>query len=138
VTDPADTKLVRGMADEARAFLEGHSWCESVDDLQLGDNVGGIVGVFLATITPARAEVDDRLWVIVGDIPPLYLVTDELPTPRAALESYVEWRREWIDAVHDRRAVDDLPPVDLAPTDANAERLAVRLDYIETMVQEWR
>jgi hypothetical protein len=126
------------MADTARVYLERHAWCERVVDLEFGDGVGGVVAVFLATIVPAHEGVDDRLWVIVGDVPPLYLVTEELPTPRSALRAYLEWRREWIDAVRERRPTDDLPAIELAPTEANADRLAVRLDFIETAVQEWQ
>jgi hypothetical protein len=138
VIDPDDAKLLHAMADEARAFLERHAWCERVADLEYGDGVGGIVAVFLATIVPAHDGVDERLWVIVGDVPPLYLVTEELPTPRSALRAYLEWRREWIEAVRDRRPTDDLPAIDMAPTEANAEHLAVRLDFIESAVQEWQ
>ena len=137
MSEPEDAKQLHGMADQARAFLERHPWCERIIDLEYGDGVGSIVGVFRATIVPAEPGVDEQLWVIVGDVPPLYLVTEELPTPRSALRAYLEWRREWIDAVRNRRPTDDLPAVDMAPTEANADRLAVRLDFIETAVQEW-
>ena len=136
--DPDDAKLLHALADEARDYLERHPWCDHVTDLEFGDGVGGIVAVFLATIVPSQAGVDERLWVIVGEVPPLYLVTEELPTPRSALRSYVEWRREWIDAVRDSRPTDELPAVDIAPTETNADRLAVRLDFIEMAVQEWQ
>jgi hypothetical protein len=135
--DPADTKLLRGMADDARKYLEGHRWCARVTDLEFGDGVGGIVAVFLATIVAAQPGVDERLWVIVGDVPPLYLVTNELPTPRRALESYVAWRREWVDAVTGGGSMEGLPPVNAAPTAANADALSVRLDLIEKMLEEW-
>jgi hypothetical protein len=135
--DPSDTRLLRAMADDARAFLEGHPWCERVEHLEYGDGVGGIVAVFLATIVPARPNVAERLWVIVGDVPPLYLVTDELPTPRSALASYIGWRRAWVDAVRHGDPVDDLPPVDVPATDASLDRLASRLDFIENMLGEW-
>jgi len=136
--DAEDRELLLGMAVDAREYLDGHTWCERVDELRFGDGVGGIVAAFLARIVPARAGVDDWLWVVVGDIPPMYLVTDEIETPNQALEAYIEWRREWVTAVREERPLDGLPPANAPPTRANADALASRLDYIENeIIAEW-
>jgi hypothetical protein len=136
--DDEDRELLRQMAADARTYLEGHSWCERVTDLRFGDGIGGVVAVFLAQIVPARDDVDESLWVVVGDIPPLYLVTDDVATPKEALESYVALRRDWVEAVRERRSLDGLAPVNAPPTPANVDALASRLDFIETeIIPEW-
>ncbi len=69
--------------------------------------------------------------MVVGDIPPLYLVLDDLPDSPAALQAYVNWRRDWVAAVRDGGSLEGMPPVDVPPTRANADALSRRLDYIE-------
>ena len=38
------------------------------------------------------------LWVIVGDLPPAHLVTEECTTAKDAVEGYIEEMREWVAA----------------------------------------
>jgi hypothetical protein len=132
--DDEDTRLLAELIEEARRYLEGFDWCERVEELWFGDGVGGVVAVVLARLTPARPEVDELLWVVVGDIPPLYLVTDDAPTPHAALAAYVELADEWVDAVRAGRATDELMPVDAPPTHEWADALERRLRMLETEV----
>jgi hypothetical protein len=47
------------------------------------------VAVLLVKITPTREDVDEWLWVVVGDLPPAYLVADDAPGPAAALRAYI-------------------------------------------------
>ena len=129
--DAEDTRLLREMAKQARRYLESQNWCERVTELRFGDGVGGIAAVFFARLIPAQPGADAEVWVVVGDIPPLYLVLDDLPDPTAALQAYVDWRRDWVAAVRCGGSLEELPPVDAPPTRANADDLARRLDYIE-------
>lgn len=45
--------------------------------------------IFLARIIPTRRSIDEYVWIVVGDIPPAYLVTDDYPSPKQALEGYI-------------------------------------------------
>ena len=47
--------------------------------------IGGVVAVFLFRID-GPPEVDPLLWVVVGDLPTAYLVTDDAPSPAIALD----------------------------------------------------
>ena len=132
--DEEDTRLLRELAGDARTYLEGHDWCERVEELWFGGGVGGIVAVFLARHDPPRPDVDAWLWVVVGDVPPLYLVTDDQPRPRDVLQSYVEWRHDWVEAVRAGEPTDDLPPVNVPETREWADQLASRLEFIEREV----
>ena len=71
-------------------------------------------------IHPLRRDVDELLWVVVGDIPPAYLVTDDAPDPVAALQAYIREMRRWIEAVRLGRPIADLIPVNALPTAVNA------------------
>ena len=96
---PHDTELLRSMADEAKIFVQGFDWCKSIQDSFFGFGVGGVVAVFFFHIVPASKEVGDCLWVVVGDVPPAYLVTDEASGPVEALRVYVPEMSKWVAAM---------------------------------------
>ncbi len=132
--DEDDADLYQAMVADATVYLEQFSWCSSVRALYGGKAVPGVVAVFLAAITPSRDGIDERLWVIVGDLPPAYLVLDDAPTSDAALGRYVDEMEAWVSAVRGGRAVDDLIPVDVEPSPEHADMLATRLDFLRSRV----
>ena len=132
--DAEESRLLRDLAEEARAYLLEHRWCEGVRRLYLGLGIGRVVGVALARIDPAAEDVDEWLWVVVGDLPPLYLTTDTADDPAQALEVYIDLMREWVDAVRSGRSVDDLPPVGAEPTEEHASMLESRMAFLEEEV----
>jgi hypothetical protein len=136
--DAEDTRLLRELPDDARAYLLGTGYWRRVARLRFGLGVGGIFGVFLAEAEPARDDVDREVWVIVGDLPPLYLVTDEIATPAEALAAYIEHRRAWVSAVRANASVAHLAPVDVEPTKEWAAALAARLDLLAAILAERR
>src|SRR5215470_15265655 len=111
-----DTRLLRKMATEAREYLLSFKWCKKVCRAWFGWGVGGVCAVFLFEIEPDSEKVDRLLWVIVGDLPPAYLVTDASPTPLTALHNYADLMQEWVDAVRRGRPVDDCIPVNAPAT----------------------
>lgn len=76
---------VRALAVEAESFLLSHAWCKGITAGYLAFAVAGVIGVFLFEIVPYRPDVDDTLWVVAGDLPSAYLVTDDAETWQEAL-----------------------------------------------------
>jgi hypothetical protein len=132
--DAADTKLLRGMAVEARDFICANEWCEHLDRQYLAYGVGGVVAVFLAQITPASEDVDACLWVVVGDLPPAYIVVEDNPTAADALDAYCSEMEAWVEAVKNGESVDELIPVNVPPTREYAEQLSGRLGYLRSRI----
>ena len=133
--DPDDTRLLEDMAKEAKEFLSGFPWVTQIEDIYASEvAIGGIVAVFLFRIIPASSEIDEWLWVVVGDLPPAYLVTDSAPDGESALRNYIEEMTTWANAVSEGRDTDDLIPVNVPPTTDNAVQLMGRLDYISTEI----
>jgi|ERR1700690_6466 len=128
--DLQDTHLLNQDLEEATRFLSKFKWCTKVVRRFFGFGAGGVVTVFLFEIVPSSPDVDPFLWVVAGDIPPAYLVTDDAPTPRQALGAYVEEMSTWVAAVREGRSVEDLIPVNVDATKENAESLAKRLEFI--------
>lgn len=127
---------VRELAQEAEDFLASQPWCKKVTDVRLAWATAGVLGVFQIDLVPASPGVDSTLWVVVGDIPPAYLVTNEAPSWRDALRGYVAEMSRWVHAVRHGLPLDDVIPVEAEPTSEHAEMLASRLAFIETEIIE--
>jgi hypothetical protein len=126
-----ETAKLREMEGRARAFLISFEWCESIRELYFGDGVGGIFAIFLAHIKPEQPDVDEYLWVVVGDLPSAYLVTDECRTPKQALEGYIEEMRKWVVLAKIGKTSEDVIPVNVPATPEWGEALGSRLDTLE-------
>jgi len=123
---------VRELAEEAKTFAESHDWCQKVTAVRLAWAVAGVLGVFQVDLKPAQPNVDTTLWIVVGDIPPAYLVLDDAPTWRDALRGYVAEMSRWVQAVKGGQPLGDVIPVAAEPSLEHAEMLAGRLAFIQT------
>jgi hypothetical protein len=132
--DGTDTKLLREMAADAHDFISSQQWCERIDHQYLAYGIGGVVAVFLVVITPRSEDIDKCLWVIVGDLPPAYIVTDDNPTARDALDAYCCEMESWVEAVDGGANVEDLIPVDAPATRESARQLEGRLGFLRQKV----
>jgi hypothetical protein len=128
--DAEETKGFEELARQARELISSFEWCAGVQEVYSGIVVAGVIGVFLVRILPARPDIDEWLWVIVGDVPPAYLVTDEASSPGEALVVYVDLMRQWVAAVNVGQPVTDLVPVNAAPMKEFAAMLDSRLRFL--------
>jgi len=126
-----DTLLLQRMSDEARQYLLSFDWCKGIQQGWFGWGVGGVAAVFLFEIEPATPSIDTVLWVVVGDLPPAYLVTDELPAPLDALRTYADLIGDWIAAVREGRSTEECTPVNAAPTRESADALEIILGFLQ-------
>lgn len=129
--DDNDTNLLKLMATEAEQFLESFKWHRGILDGYFGLGVGGVAAVFLFHIKPADTVVDDYVWIVVGDIPPLYVTIEDAPNPACALDAYIGAMEEWADAALAGRSVLNLVPVDAEPSQENGAALKKRLDFLD-------
>ena len=121
---------VRNFAKRAQAFLLSHSWCKKVDKGYLAWAIAGVIGIFLFRLQPTRRDVLRRLWVVVGDLPPAYLVCDNAETWQQALATYTHEMSRWVKAVRSKSSVKDLIPVNAPATPEYAKMLDHRLRFI--------
>ena len=129
------------LAQEATDFLKWHFWCKSVNQGYLVRGWDGILAIFYFEIQPDSTNVDDTLWVIVGDIPPAYIDPVSCSNGIMALEDYLYAMQEWVDAVKSGNPVDDLIPVyrrhsllRVPATVEFAEMLESRLGFIREKI----
>lgn len=130
--DDDETKELQKTLDEARSYLGTFPWCTRIEEEFFGFGVGGIVAVFFFRIQPVGAT-DSWLWVIAGDLPSAYVVTDQATTPVRALEIYCDLMEDWIGAVR-QKDLRDVYPVMAEPTSENADLLENRVVFLRTKI----
>jgi hypothetical protein len=130
--DAEDTALLKGMASDARAYVESHEWCPPIRGFRLAYGVGGVIALFHFEFTEAIDGTDEALWVVVGDVPSAYFVYEGNEDPAAALEQYCALMEEWALAARQGESVDECFPVDAEANRENAEMLLTRIAFIRT------
>jgi hypothetical protein len=131
--DENEGEQLKSMLKEAEAYLASYSWCHSITREFYGLGVAGVVAVFFFEIA-GDPGVDSALWVVCGDLPSAYLVTDEAKSPCAALEVYCGLMEEWITAVRGEGAIADVFPVDAEASETNASSLERRVAFLRNEV----
>jgi len=99
-----------------------------------GDGYGKVVAVFFFHIEPSRPDVDEWLWVVVGDLPSAYLVIDACKTPSQALEGYIGEMSEWVKLAKEGRSSKDVIPVNAPATPESAGMLEARLKVLSERI----
>jgi len=127
--DEDDTQRLREMAVKARDYITAFKWSLPIRAEFFVDGVGGIVALFLFEFEGMIGGTDDRLWVVVGDLPSAYMVVGP-EDARDALEAYCELMDDWINAVLVTGDFNDVFPVEAAKTEGNANSLRRRLRFI--------
>ena len=125
--------------EEAKRFLYSQKWCKKVEiscydeDLSILDKLG----VFLFKIEPINDDVDNHIWIIVGDLPSVYLDAS-IETGKEALKTYCKLMSEWVDNVLKGQSLEESYPVEAEPTEENAELLKNRIAFIkrELLIEE--
>jgi len=129
-----ETGSLYAFYQEAISFIKNKKWCKDIEDGLVGLFAEGILAVFKFILIPVTKDIDKELWVIVGNIPPAYLVVDNAPDAISALKVYVEEMNLWVEAVQKNKETDKLIPVNVKATKENAIDLKNRLDFITNRV----
>jgi len=126
-----DAADFQNMLTEARNEISFYDWCLDIVESYVGIFYAGIVGVFLFRIKPSENEIDEWIWIIVGDLPPIYITADESPNAACALDSYIGAMGEWVKAAENGESVAELVPVNVPATEENAKNLKIRLTTLD-------
>lgn len=132
--DEKETTLLQEMLVEARAYIRSFNWCPPISEELFGFGIGKVFALFLFRFAKPVSEVDDCLWVVVGDLPSAYFVIDDAPSPRSAAEVYCRIMQDWINAVVSEAPLDDVFPVKADATVEMAQMLDSRLRFIREKI----
>lgn len=122
------------LVESVYSFLRQFRWANVKEPLWVGESIPGVLGLFLVELMPSEEDIDQFIWVVVGDVPPAYLSSQFANSPREALECYIAEMRAWVMAVRQGEPVDDLIPVNADPTQENASALSSRLSFLEERI----
>lgn len=131
LTEIEEIQSILAMYKEAKEYLNSFDWCISTKQCWYDKDhfIPGAIGVFLFEIEPINSKVDDFIWIIVGDLPSVYL-DKSVTTGKEALENYCELMQEWADNVISGRSLDECYPVPVEPTTENADLLISRISFL--------
>lgn len=130
-SDLEDVDLLLQLADEAVLFVKSQSWCKNIIKIFFDRGWGDMVAVFFVLIEPNGYNVDDSIWVIVGDLPPAYFDPINCKNGAQALAFYVDCMQEWVSRVYSEESIDDVISVNVPPEKKYAQMLESRLNIIK-------
>ena len=119
---------------EAKSEINFYDWCLRDLETYVGMFYAGVVGVFLFRIKPSSQMIDEWIWVVVGDLPPLYLTCEECPNAACALDAYIGAMQDWVEAAESGKSIDNLAPVNVPATPENAAKLKSRLAMLDDRI----
>ncbi len=122
---------VMALHQEATAYLESFSWCNGINRSHLYTNLGSVFCIFLLDIDNSASTKDNLLWVVVGDIPPMYLDTFGPRTTVEVVEDYVRLAEDWIGQVKIDGSLDKCYPFKANPTVQMAELLEGKISFMK-------
>lgn len=129
--DAEETALLVPMAERALSYVRGFRWAPPIQDLYLAFGIGKIIALFLVRFgQPIEGNPDDELWVVVGDMPTAYFVTEAAPDPAEALTAYCELMEDWADRILEGRDLEGSYPISVEPTVEHAKMLKSRMGTI--------
>jgi hypothetical protein len=116
---------------EAQNYICSYKWCKNVLRCWYDENSSILdkLGLFLFEIDPTNKDVDKYIWIIVGDLPSVYLDAS-IETGKEALETYCILMEEWADNVLQGHSLEECYPVKAEPIIVNAESLKSRVAFI--------
>ena len=131
LTEIEEIQTILSLYYNAKNYMEDFDWCVSIKKCWYDKDFGIYVkiGIFLFEIEPLNEDIDDFIWVIVGDLPSVYL-DKSITTGQEALEQYCKLMQEWVDNVKAGKSLEECYPVPVDPTIENAELLSSRISFV--------
>ncbi|SEO66178.1 hypothetical protein SAMN05428947_103311 [Mucilaginibacter sp. OK283] len=126
-----------GVYRKAEKYLLDFKWCAAINDSFLYYNLGEVFCIFLFEIDNTQSQEDNFLWVIVGDIPSMYLDVYGPDSTVEVLEDYIHLAEDWIAHVKSKQSVDECYPFNAEPTIELAELLEKKVSFMKnTLLNE--
>ena len=118
----------------AEAYINGFKWCKQINEAHLYYNLGATLCVFLFKIDniQSKDEADNNLWIIVGDLPSMYLDTYNVKSLKEVLENYADLAGEWADKIIAKQSLKNCFPFDEKPSLKLAKLLKSRVEFINS------
>jgi hypothetical protein len=121
-------------SEEAIEYLSGFKWCREIYSHEIYFDMGDILSIFLFEIDNSQSKEDNKIWIIVGDLPSMYLDTYGASSTKEVLMNYVELSSAWINAILKNQSIEDCFPFEAESTKENAFLLESRIEFIRDSI----
>ena len=115
---------VVSLIKESKEYLGRQKWCKSIQRGWLFTNIGYAVNIYLYEIENEQSPEDNFLWIMVGDLPPIYLDTYNVKSTKEVIEIYVDLANDWIQHARTGQSLDECFPFEAA----NSHQLITMLE----------
>jgi|GEM_PF-3367070 len=140
IEDPAP---IIELCEEAVRFVTHHSWCMALFKTYF-DRGFEEISVFVCEVE-VREHGPQSIWVIVGDVPPVYLMSD-IRNGAEALQFYCRGLTAWVaearlgrDPNRDRPVLSKEAYEPLQPTEQLCKMIEGRVRFIEeVLLSDWK
>ncbi|MEN0052501.1 MAG: hypothetical protein AAGC65_02480 [Mucilaginibacter sp.] len=130
-TDVEFYQEVTILNQEAENYLLDFKWCEEIKNSFLYTNLGKVFCIFLFEIVNTQSSADNFLWVVVGDIPPMYLDVFGPRTTKEVVEDYVNLAEDWINNIKAAKSVESCYPFNVEPNIEFAMLLEHKVSFMK-------
>jgi len=121
---------------KAVGYLLSFRWCAKIRDSFIYTNLGDVFCIFLFEIDNTASADDSFLWVIVGDIPSMYLDIHGPKSTNAVVRRYIDLAEDWIATVKNGLPVDNCFPFNAEPDLELAELLEKKILFMKATLIE--
>ncbi len=97
-------------------------------------NLGSTICIFLFEIVNNQSKEDNRIWVISGDLPKMYLDTFGPQSIKEVLDDYSDLAEEWADNIIAKKSIKNCFPFEAKPTIELAGMLKQRVHFIRNTI----
>ena len=125
------------MEESAKSVLSAEPWCPPTIETYVAAYCPPILGVFLYKIDtqhPIALEDEDDFpewaWVVVGDLPPLYILYVPIGDGLGALRVYIEIYQTWLERFDSGLPFEELDDLKVPKDAKHADMLRVRLELL--------
>ncbi|MES2446893.1 MAG: DUF4826 family protein [Bacteroidota bacterium] len=125
-----------GLILKAKDYLARQKWCNEILSGWLSMYWDGVLAVFLFKINPLSSDIDDYVWIAVGDLPTAYIDVESAKNTKDVLECYVFIMSDWAENLLAGNSLEESYPVEAPPTKKYGEMLKGRLDIIKDFIKE--
>lgn len=127
---------VNQIYNEAKDYLKNFKWCNKIYNGYLYFNMGSTLCIFLFNIENNQSSEDNEIWVVIGDIPTMYLDTVGATSIKEVLSNYIDLASDWIFNVLNNKTLEDSYPFNTEPTKENALLLQSRINFMKNNILE--
>lgn len=121
---------------KAKNYLAMQKWSNEILSGWLSMYWEGVLAVFIFKISPLNSDIDDYVWIVVGDLPTAYIDVESAKNTKDVLECYVFIMSDWVENLLAGNSLEESYPVEVPPTKKYGEMLKGRLDIIKDFIQE--